>query len=78
VCQLLLKLNELNTSNGLKLSKVKIEEPQIREVVKGPWEGGDVDSSRRIYYPIYVAEIILNGRTRLVWIDGRTGKEIEI
>jgi len=25
-----------------------------------------------------VAEIILEGRTRHVWLDGRTGQEIEI
>jgi hypothetical protein len=76
--QPLLKLNELNPSDGFKLSKVKIKEPQVREVVKGMWEGADVDSFRQIYYPVYVAEIILNGRTRHVWIDGRTGNEIEI
>lgn len=74
----LLKLNELNPSDGFKLSKVKIKEPQVREVVKGLWEGADVDSFRQIYYPVYAAEIILNGRTRHVWIDGRTGKEIEL
>lgn len=78
VSQPLMKLNELNPSDGFKLSKVKIQEPQVREVVKGLWEGADVDTFRQIYYPVYVAEIILNGRTRHVWIDGRTGKEIEI
>jgi uncharacterized protein len=74
----LMKMNELNPSDGSKLSKVKIKEPQVREVVKGLWQGADVDSFRQIYYPVYVAEIILNGRTRHVWIDGRTGQEIEI
>jgi uncharacterized protein len=74
----LLKMNELNPSEGFKLSKVKILEPQVREVVKGMWDGADVDSFRQIYYPIFVAEIILKGRTRHVWIDGRTGREIEI
>jgi uncharacterized protein len=78
VGQPLLKLNELNPSDGFKLSKVRIKEAQVREVVKGMWEGADVDSFRQIYYPVYVAEIILNGRTRHVWIDGRTGREIEI
>jgi len=74
----LMKLNELNPSDGFKLSKVKIKETQVREMVKGLWEGADVDSFRQIYYPVYVAEIIMNGRTRHVWIDGRTGNEIEI
>ncbi len=78
ISQPLLKLNELTPSDGFKLSKLKIKEPQVREAVKGLWEGADVDSFRHIYYPVYVAEIILKGRTRHVWIDGRTGKEIEI
>ncbi|HYB03213.1 MAG TPA: hypothetical protein VED17_02035, partial [Nitrososphaerales archaeon] len=76
--QPLMKLNELNPSDGFKLSKVKLKEPQVREVVKGLWDGADVDSFRQIYYPVYVAEIILNGRTRHVWMDGRTGKEIDL
>jgi len=78
ISQPLLRLNELNPSDGFKLSKLKIKESQVREAVKGLWEGADVDSFRQIYYPVYVAEIILKGRTRHVWIDGRTGKEIEI
>ncbi len=60
--QPLLRLNELNPSDGFKLSKVKIKEQQVREVVKGLWAGADIDSFRQIYYPVYVAEIILNGR----------------
>ncbi len=76
--QPLLRLNELNPSDGFKLSKLKIKEAQVREVVKGLWEGADVDSFRQIYYPVYVAEILLEGRTRHVWLDGRTGQEIEI
>ncbi len=76
--QPLMKLNELNPSDGFKLSKVKLKEPQVREVVKGLWDGADMDSFREIYYPVYVAEIILNGRTRHVWMDGRTGKEIDL
>ena len=78
VTQPLMKLNELNPTDGFKLSKVKIKESQVREVVKGMWDGADVDSFRQIYYPVYVAEIILNGRTRHVWIDGRTGREIDL
>lgn len=74
----LLKLNELNVSDGFKLAKLKLKEGQVREVVKGLWEGADVESFRQIYYPVYLAELLLNDRKRYVWIDGRTGKEIEM
>ncbi|MHB2036757.1 MAG: hypothetical protein ACYCPW_08470, partial [Nitrososphaerales archaeon] len=73
----LLKLNELDPSEGFKLAKIKIKEDQVREVVKGMWNGADVESFKQIYYPVYLAELILNRKKRYVWIDGRTGKEIE-
>ena len=73
----LLKLNELDSSEGFKLAKIKIKEDQVREVVKGMWKGADVESFKQIYYPVYLAELILNRKKRYVWIDGRTGKEIE-
>jgi hypothetical protein len=73
----LLKLNELDVSGGFKLAKLKIEEDDVREVVKGMWKGADVDSFKQIYYPVYLSELILNRKKRYVWIDGRTGKEIE-
>jgi uncharacterized protein len=72
----LLKLNELNASDSFKLSKQKIKEDEVREVVKGMWSRADVDTFRQIYYPVYLAELVLKSRKRYVWIDGRTGKEI--
>jgi uncharacterized protein len=74
----LLKLNELNASDGFKLAKLKIKEDQVREIVKGLWKNADLESFRQIYYPVYLAELSLNDRKRYVWIDGRTGKEIEM
>ena len=74
----LLKLNELTASDGFKLAKLKIKEEQVREMVKGLWRGADVESFRQIYYPVYLAQLSMNERKRYVWIDGRTGKEIEM
>ncbi|MDG6908128.1 MAG: ATP-binding protein [Nitrososphaerota archaeon] len=73
----LLKLNELEVSNSFKLAKLKIKDASVREIVKGLWKGADMESFRQIYYPVYLAELILNRKKRYVWIDGRTGKEIE-
>lgn len=73
----LLKLNELDARDGFKLAKLKIKEDDVREVVKGMWKGADIESFRQIYYPVYLSELVLNRKKRYVWIDGRTGKEIE-
>jgi hypothetical protein len=74
----LLKINELNPSESFKLAKLRLKENEVRDVVKGLWKGADIESFRQIYYPIYLAELFLNDRKRYVWIDGRTGKEIEL
>ena len=72
-----MKLNELDTSRGFRLAKLKIKEDDVREVVKGMWDGADLESFRQVYYPVYLAELRLNRKKRYLWIDGRTGKEIE-
>lgn len=72
-----MKLNELDASSGFKIAKLKVKEDLVREVVKGIWSGADMDTFKQIYYPVYLAELVLNAKKRYVWIDGRTGKEIE-
>ena len=66
-----------NNSGG-KLSKMRIGEAQIREVVKGMWDGADVEYFRQFYYPTYRTELVLNGRSRRLWLDGRSGKELDV
>jgi uncharacterized protein len=59
-----------------KLQQSKLKEQQVREIVKGLWDDTDVESFRAFYYPVYVAELVLNSKSRKVYIDGRTGIEI--
>ncbi len=72
------QLSELNLMDGFKLSKQRIGEAQVREVVKGMWDGADVEYFSQFYYPTFRAELMLNGRSRRIWIDGRSGKELDI
>ncbi len=73
----MMRLNELDATEDFKLAKLKVREDMVREVIKGMWKGADLESFRQIYYPVYLAEVLLNRRKRYVWIDGRTGKEIQ-
>ncbi len=68
----------------LGLEKVKasadaliIKEDDIREAVKG-LEDWYVENLRQFFYPMYRVELTLKGRGRVVWVDGRTGKTIDL
>ena len=76
VSESLLQLKELTASGGAKLMDSILKEASIREIVKGLWEGADVESYREFYYPIYRVGIIQGTHEREVWLDGRTGGQV--
>ena len=78
--QLVLDLVELGNEGipTAKFQRVKIKEPQVREIVKGMWEGADVESFRIFYYPLYRVELVRNSKSRYMMIDGRTGNELAL
>ncbi|MDG6920271.1 MAG: DUF87 domain-containing protein [Nitrososphaerota archaeon] len=61
---------------GAKVAQPKIKESEVREVVKGLWEGADVDSFEPFVYPLFRVELVARRRRRQVMIDGRSGKEL--
>jgi predicted transcriptional regulator len=78
-----LELVELNANSSdgnptglLGIQETRIKEAHVREIVKGMWEGTDVESFQIFYYPVYLVQLILNSSTRTVTIDGRTGAEL--
>ncbi len=56
----------------------KLREGDIRDAVKGLWEGADVASFESFVYPIYRVELALKRKRRVVLMDGRSGKELNI
>ncbi len=61
-----------------KPEEIKLNESEIREIVKGSFEGSDVETSRQFLYPVYRVDLSLKGRRRAVFLDGKTGRKIEI
>ena len=45
-------------------------------MIKGVIPYSDVQSFKRFVYPLYRVELIMKRKKRMVWLDGRTGKEI--
>ncbi len=72
----IIQLKEVDITNGTKLEGQGLRENLVREIVKGMWDGADVESFKEFYYPVYQVELLLRNRKRMLWIDGRTGKEI--
>jgi hypothetical protein len=58
------------------LSKKAPPESAIREVVKGLRQDYDLTSLRQFYYPLYLVNLALRKRSRVVWLDGISGEEV--
>jgi hypothetical protein len=59
-----------------KTEPSKLDEEKVREVIKGVVPYSDVQSYRQFIYPFYRVELVMKRRKRVVWLDGRTAKEI--
>ncbi len=61
-----------------RVGQSKVKEQDIRDAVKGLWEGADVDSFETLLYPVFRVELVLKRRHRQVLLDGRSGKELAL
>ena len=61
---------------GAKIVPPKIKESNVKEVVKGLWEGADVESFEPFLYPTYSVELVVRRKHRQVLVDGRSGREL--
>jgi predicted transcriptional regulator len=55
----------------------RAKDEELRQIVRGLVEGGEVDKTSLLYYPLYRVRLELNGKSRIVWIDARTGRQVE-
>jgi hypothetical protein len=60
-----------------KVQTPKVKETDVREAVKGLWEGADLESFETFLYPVFRVELVIRRKHRSVLIDGRSGKELE-
>ncbi len=71
-----LEIPELSFSDA-GLLQSKVSEEQVRDLVRGMWRDGDVERFRLFYYPLYRVRLSLKGKSRDMYLDGRTGKAVE-
>ncbi len=53
-----------------------LAEEKLRELIKGLVPHSEVQAYREFVYPLYRVEMVLKRKKRIVWLDGRTGKEV--
>src|SRR5712692_4327923 len=70
-----LELSEIDLGKT-RVIQPKISEADVRDAVKGLWEGADIDSFESFLYPIYKAELVVRRKHRQVLVDGRSGREL--
>jgi len=70
-----LELDLVDPEKGSILAP-KIREADVRDAVKGLWEGADVESFEPFLYPVFKVELVVKRKHRQVLIDGRSGKEL--
>jgi hypothetical protein len=64
--------------NPAKEEELKIKEKDIRELLKGYFQGADVDTFKPFFYPLYRVELALKGRRRVVFLDARSSRKVDV
>jgi len=54
----------------------RVKESEVRDAVKGLWEGADVDTFEPFLYPVFKVELVVRRKHRTVLMDGRNGREL--
>lgn len=72
-----LELDIVDKGEG-RVEPARLKEDELREVVRGVWDGADLDSFRVFHYPVYKVEMMLRRKKRYLWVDGRTAKELDL
>ena len=70
-----LEMEEVAVDGGRAVPP-RLKESDVRDVVKGLWEGADVESFETFLYPVFRVELVIRRKHRTVLIDGRSGKEL--
>ena len=70
-----LDLQEVDLEKA-KVVPPKIREQDVRDAVKGLWEGADMDSFEPLLYPTFLVELVVRRKHREALVDGRSGREL--
>jgi len=70
---------ELEAVNVTKkdLDGVNVKKSEVKEVIKGLFDQHNLESFEPFSYPLYRVKLLLGQKSRTIWIDGRTGKNID-
>jgi transcriptional regulator with XRE-family HTH domain len=61
-----------------RVAKAVVREDELRQVVRALWGESDLESATIFLYPLYRVELASKRRRRTIWVDGRTGRGVDI
>jgi uncharacterized protein len=59
-----------------EIQKSQLSQEKLRQVIAGLIPHSELHEYRTFVYPLYRVELVLNGKKRIEWVDGRTGEEV--
>ncbi len=71
-----IELDAVNVSEK-DLDGITVKKSEVKEVIEGLFDQHNLESFEPFSYPLYRVKLLLGQKSRTVWIDGRTGKNIE-
>ncbi len=56
---------------------INVKKSEVKEVIEGLFDQHNLETFEPFSYPLYRVKLLLGQKSRTVWIDGRTGRNIE-
>lgn len=55
-----------------------LDQKKVRELIRGLFDDSDATEFSLLFYPLWRVELARGPRRRVSWIDGRTGREVDV
>ncbi|MFQ6010651.1 MAG: type I restriction enzyme HsdR N-terminal domain-containing protein [Nitrososphaerales archaeon] len=61
-----------------KMDKIRITEKNVRSVLEGLFDGSTLEKFNPFNFPLYRVVITAKRKQRIMWVDARTGKQVDL
>jgi hypothetical protein len=72
------QLGDVGSFADAQIQELRVGEAELREVIRGLLRYSEVESCKPFLYPLYRVELVLRDKTRVEWVDARSGGTVEL